>query len=143
MGINHVKITGDCDDRERKRARISFQEDPDCKVIFITSAGSAALNLQSASVLIFYDTPWSYGDLVQTIGRAQRIGSLQEHILIIHMVNKGTIDEHVLKRVTSKKDLSDSIIGDTAEGALDFTAHEGNSINDLYDDLLHDAEGLE
>jgi len=141
-GINHVKITGDCDDHERKRARISFQEDPDCKVIFITSAGSAALNLQSASVLIFYDTPWSYGDLVQTIGRAQRIGSLQEHILIIHMVNRGTIDEHVLKRVTSKKDLSDSIIGDTAEGALDFTAYEGNSINDLYDDLLHDAEGF-
>jgi SNF2 family DNA or RNA helicase len=140
-GIDHTKITGDCDDRERKKARLRFQEDPNCKVIFITTAGSAALNLQAAGVLIFYDTPWSYGDLVQTIGRAQRIGSLQDHILVIHMVNKGTIDTHVISKVTDKKKLSDSIVGDTAEGALDFVEHEESAVNELYDDLLSDAEG--
>lgn len=142
-GIDHTKITGDCNDRERKKARMQFQEDPNCNVIFITTAGSAALNLQAASVLIFYDTPWSYGDLVQTIGRAQRIGSLREHILIIHMVNKGTIDTHVISKVTDKKVLSDSIVGDTAEGALDFVEHEESTVNKLYDDLLSDAEGTE
>jgi SNF2 family DNA or RNA helicase len=140
-GIDHTKITGDCSDRERKKARLKFQEDPNCKVILITTAGSAALNLQAAGVLIFYDTPWSYGDLVQTIGRAQRIGSLQDHILVIHMVNKGTIDEHVITKVIKKKDLSDAIVGDTAEGALDFVEHEESAVNDLYDNLLSDAEG--
>lgn len=141
--IRYTKITGDCTDRERKKARLTFQEDPNCPLIFITTAGSAALNLQSASVIIFYDTPWSYGDLVQTIGRAQRIGSLREHILVIHMVNKGTIDQHVINKVTEKKDLSDSIVGDTAEGALDFTSYEDSAINDLFDNLLQDAEGYE
>lgn len=141
-GIKHVKITGDCDDRERKRARLSFQEDPECKLIFITTAGSAALNLQAASVLIFYDTPWSYGDLVQTIGRAQRIGSLRDHILIIHLVNKGTIDLHVIDKVTDKKELSDAVVGDTAEGALDFAEPE-TVVGGLFDDLLKDAEGIE
>lgn len=141
-GINYVKITGDESDRERKQARLRFQEDPDCNLIFITTAGSASLNLQAASAVIFYDTPWSYGDLVQTIGRAQRIGSLREHILIIHLVNRGTIDVRVINRVSEKKDLSDKIIGDTAEGALDFVQYEDRVVDDLYSDILKDAESL-
>jgi intein/homing endonuclease/superfamily II DNA or RNA helicase len=142
---NHIKytmITGEQDNSERTKARISFQTDPTCNLIFITSAGSASLNLQAASVIIFYDTPWSYGDLVQTIGRAQRIGSLQEHVLVIHMVNRGTIDVRVMNRVSSKKLLSDEVLGDTAQGALDFTSHEDSAIDDLYSDLLKDAEEL-
>lgn len=138
--IRYTKITGDESSRERDIARNEFQTDPNCNLIFITTAGSAALNLQSAGVIIFYDTPWSYGDLVQTIGRAQRIGSLQEHVLLIHLVNKGTIDVRVLNRVSEKKDLSTEILGDTAEGALNFTAREENAVDDLYDHLLKDAD---
>jgi len=140
--IKYTKITGDQDNDERTKARISFQTDPSCSLIFITTAGSASLNLQAASVIIFYDTPWSYGDLVQTIGRAQRIGSLQEHVLIIHMVNRGTIDVRVLSKVSGKKELSDEILGDTAQGALDFTKHDDQVIDDLYEDLLKDAGEL-
>ncbi len=142
-GIKYTKIHGDItSDRERQKARLTFQNDPDCNLIFITTAGSAALNLQAASVIIFYDTPWSYGDLAQTIGRAQRIGSIQDHILLIHLVNKKSIDVRVISKVSSKKSLSDQIIGDTAEGALDFAAHESTVINELYEDLLKDAEGI-
>ena len=140
--IKYTKITGDQNDRERQQARLSFQNDPKCNLIFITTAGAASLNLQAAGVLIFYDTPWSYGDLVQTIGRAQRIGSIQEHVLIIHLVNKGTIDLRVINKVTGKKQLSDEILGDTAQGALDFVAHDDAVVEDLYQDLLKDAENL-
>jgi SNF2 family DNA or RNA helicase len=140
--IKYTKITGDQNDKERKEARIQFQTDPECNLIFITTAGSESLNLQAASCLIFYDTPWSYGDLVQTIGRAQRIGSLREHVLILHLANKSTIDMRVINKVSDKKDLSDEILGDTAQGALEFTAHEDKVVDALYDELLKDAEGL-
>jgi len=140
--IKYVKITGDQNDTERQHARLTFQNDPKCNLIFITTAGSASLNLQAAGTLIFYDTPWSYGDLVQTIGRAQRIGSIQEHVLIIHLVNKGTIDLRVINKVTDKKQLSDQILGDTAQGALNFVAHDETVVDDLYQDLLKDAEAL-
>ena len=140
--ISYVRITGDESGRERDKARQTFMEDPNCKLIFITTAGSAALNLQSAGVIIFYDTPWSYGDLVQTIGRAQRIGSLQEHILVIHFVNRGTIDVRVMNKVTDKKELSDAVVGDTAVGALDFSTVGDNVVDDLYTGLLQDAEEL-
>ncbi len=121
IGRESVKISGAEDDEQRRSARMRFQdpEDP-VNVIFITQAGSAALNLQSASVVLFYDTPWSFGDLYQIIGRAQRIGSTHEHILVYHMVCEGSIDEHVLALLSSKKDLSDEVIGDIAEGALSF-----------------------
>jgi SNF2 family DNA or RNA helicase len=139
-GIKYVKITGDENDRERQANRLTFQNDPNCRLIFITSAGSAAINLQAAGVIIFYDTPWSYGDLVQILGRAQRIGSIQENILVLHLVNKGTIDVRVMSKVTDKKDLSDQILGDTAQGALNFSVNEENVIDDLYQELLKDAE---
>jgi len=141
-GIKFSRITGDDSSRDRNTAQKLFQEDPSYKVIFITTAGSASLNLQSAGVIIFYDTPWSYGDLVQTVGRAQRIGSLQEHVLLIHLINKGTIDEKVMSKVTKKKDLSDEILGNTAEGALDFTSADDNVIDDLFADIMKDAENL-
>lgn len=136
--IDYAKITGDQSSKERDIARQRFQTDPNCNLIFITTAGSSSLNLQAASTIIFYDTPWSYGDLVQTIGRAQRIGSLQEHIVLIHFVNKNTIDAKVLKRVSEKKNLSDEILGNTSEGALDFTKNDENMIDDLFEDLLKD-----
>jgi SNF2 family DNA or RNA helicase len=138
--IKYVKITGDDSDLDRQKSRHRFQNEKDCNLIFITAAGSSALNLQAAGCIIFFDTPWSYGDLVQTIGRAQRIGSIQEHIFIIHLVNKGTIDMKVLSKVSDKKDLSDQILGDTSVGALDFSTNEGNIINDLYAEVLKDAE---
>jgi len=140
--IPYVKITGDCSDIERRQAQLKFQQDPACRVIFITTAGSSALNLQAAGVVLFVDTPWSYGDLVQTIGRAQRIGSMQEHVLLIHFVNKSTIDMRVMNRVSGKKDLSDEILGNTAEGALDFTKSEDGVVDDLFRDLMKDAEEI-
>lgn len=144
LHVKHTKITGDVMTvQERDKNRHRFQDDPECKVIFISTAGSASLNLQSAGVIIFYDTPWSYGDLVQTIGRAQRIGSLQEHILLLHLANKGTIDMRVLNRVADKKGLSDEILGDTAKGALDFEQFEDNIIDDLYKDIMDDAKQYE
>lgn len=121
LEMKHVSITGSHDSEQRAWARKTFQDpESDVDVIFITYAGSAALNLQAANVILFYDTPWSYGDLYQTIGRAQRIGSLYDHIYLLHMVNLKSIDEHVLTILEGKKDLIGQIMGDIAEGAIEF-----------------------
>jgi hypothetical protein len=61
-------------------------------------------------------------------------------VILLHLANKGTIDMRVLNRVADKKELSDEIVGDTALGALDFTANEEKIIDSLYDDLLEDVE---
>jgi SNF2 family DNA or RNA helicase len=143
MDQKYVHITGDDSGPERTEAKKKFQDmQSGDNVIFITQAGSAAINLQAASVILFYDTPWSYGDLYQTIGRAQRIGSIYEHICLMHMVNKKTIDEHVLNILNSKKDLINNVMGDIAEGAIEFKDEdvlfrdEESSIDALYSSVF-------
>ena len=143
LELKHVKVTGTCKQADRDKARLDFQ-DPEKNVtaIIITFAGSAALNLQKANVLLFFDTPWSYGDLYQTIGRAQRIGSIHKHIYILHLVNQGTIDNHVLKVLKGKKELIADVMGDIAEGSLEFNKDkvmfqdDESTINALFDSVF-------
>jgi SNF2 family DNA or RNA helicase len=143
LGLKYTQITGDDSIDDRNKARKLFQDmDGDHNIIFITQAGSAAINLQAAGIILYYDTPWSYGDLYQSIGRAQRIGSIQKHILLLHMVNIKTIDEHVLDILDSKKDLINQVVGDIAEGALSFKDDEivfqddESTISALYDTVF-------
>jgi SNF2 family DNA or RNA helicase len=93
---------------------------------------------------LFYDTPWSYGDLYQTIGRAQRIGSVYEHLILIHMVCRGTIDEHVIKILEGKKTLIQGVMGDIAEGAIEFkddVMFSGTASETELDELFHAVVG--
>ena len=120
-GVKHCKVTGDENDADREKAKKAFQDPDDPhRVIFITAAGSAAINLQTASILIFYDSPWSFGDLIQTLGRFRRLGSVHKNILAIHLVTEGTIDEQVLELLSTKKDLVDKVVGAFSAGALEF-----------------------
>lgn len=144
LNLKHRKITGDVSGPDRKKARLEFSDPKgDINTIFITQAGSAALNLQAANIILFVDTPWSYGDLYQTIGRAQRIGSVYSHIHLMHMTNKKTIDDHVLKVLFSKKDLVTGVMGDLAEGSLEFSKKDEflfkddeGSIDALFDSVF-------
>lgn len=145
LEMRHVRIDGDMDGKSRLQAQEQFQ-DPHggIDVLFITTAGSAALNLQAANVITFYDTPWSYGDLYQTIGRAQRIGSLYDHILLVHMVCRGTIDEHVIDILDGKKNLIKDVMGDIAEGAIEFkdeTVLGADASEEEIDLLFHSVFG--
>lgn len=125
LGVGHARVTGDEGDKEREEAMRAFQDkESNTQVIFITQAGSAAINLQTASVMMFYDTPWSFGDLVQTIGRARRIGSEHQNVMVYYMACLETIDYRVLDVQIAKQKLSDKIIGSQARGALEFDGYK-------------------
>ena len=137
--IKSVRITGKEKDTVRRANQEVFQNlESDTKVIFITDAGSEAINLQAASAMVFYDAPWSWGNYVQLLGRPIRIGSPHQHIVCYHLVaerprekkkDRKTIDHHVLALLQSKKHLIDRVLGEAAVGALDFD--KGSSTKDL------------
>lgn len=146
-GIKHVRVSGSESDSQREKAMEKFQdEDSGVEVIFITQAGSAAINLQRSGVMVFFDTPWSWGDLVQIIGRARRIGSEHSNVLVYHLVSNGTIDERVLYVLTQKKILTDEVLGKQAKGALEFDgvqievpegpADNRGEVDILFDDIF-------
>jgi SNF2 family DNA or RNA helicase len=128
--IKSVCITGKQNDKQRAEAQTVFQDlKSDTKVIFITDAGSEAINLQAASAMVFFDAPWSWGNYVQLLGRPIRIGSIHQSVNVYHLVaerpgttvkERKTIDQYVLEMLGKKKDLIDKVIGEAAVGALEF-----------------------
>lgn len=136
-GIQNVSVTGKVVGKDRKKAMKRFQDPEDeVRVIFISDAGSEAINLQTASVMVFYDSPWSWGNYIQLLGRPIRIGSPHQHVVAIHLVaerpaktkkGRATIDRYTLDILNSKKDFIDQVLGEAAVGALDFES--GGSFN--------------
>ncbi len=140
--IKSTCITGKINSSEKRKANQDLFQDmnSDTRVIFITDAGSEAINLQSASALIFMDAPWSWGNYVQTLGRPVRIGSVHQHVVVYHLIarrprpklkDQKTIDDHVLELLRSKKKLSDQVLGEAAQGALNFEKETQSSIKEL------------
>jgi superfamily II DNA/RNA helicase len=128
--IKSTRITGKENDAVRRANQESFQKpDSDVRVIFITDAGSEAINLQTAIGMIFYDAPWSWGNYIQILGRIIRIGSPHKGVLAFHLVterpkqekdDRKTIDHHVLTLLRRKKGFIDKVLGEGAVGALKF-----------------------
>lgn len=143
--IKSARITGKENAVARKAAQDKFQDvKSDTKVIFITDAGSEAINLQAAGALVFYDSPWSWGNYCQIIGRLIRIGSTHQNVYAIHLVaerpgQKGkkreTIDHATIRALRKKKGFIDQIIGEAAVGALSFDRGE-SGIRDLLNDVV-------
>jgi len=120
-GMFPLRITGKEGEQEREDAKNLFRDSERHNVILIDEAGSESINLQAASAMIFLDLPWSYGDFLQTVGRAQRIGSRHESIVLAFLIARGTIDEHKMEILREeKKPLFDSLFGEAAAGAFDF-----------------------
>ena len=136
-GIKTARITGKENEKARLAAQSVFQDaKSDTKVIFITDAGSEAINLQAASAMVFMDAPWSYGNYVQLLGRPVRIGSVHTSVGVYHLVavrpgktakERKTIDHHVLELLHGKKNLVDTVLGEAALGALSFEKEKSAS----------------
>ena len=147
-GVKTTRITGmENTSAKRKKAQDAFQDlESDTHVIFITDAGSEAINLQAAAATIFYDLPWSWGAYVQTLGRMIRIGSPHTGVLAFHLVARRpgnrskadakTIDDHVQAMLRKKKNLIDRVLGEAAQGALKFDRSSSSLV-----DLLRRMQG--
>jgi SNF2 family DNA or RNA helicase len=149
-GVKSVRITGKEKDKERAASQASFQDlKSDTHVVFITAAGSEAINLQAASAMVFFDAPWSWGDYVQIIGRMIRIGSPHKGVLVYHLISerpgdsvdeRATIDKYVLSMLRKKKVLIDRVIGEAAVGALEFNKDDISMVRGLLARLRGKAE---
>lgn len=100
--IPHGMVTGELDLHVRERARQLFQNGTS-RVMLVTDAGGEALDLQAASVIVFYDLPWSYGNFTQVLGRARRFGSAHTSVLAILLVATHSFDETVFETLQRKE----------------------------------------
>ena len=92
---------------QKKRQELvhRFQNEPDCRVIIMTNAGSTGLNLQAANTVINVDLPWNPAVLEQRIAPRHRMG--QKHPVQVYLlVTEETIEERMLGTLSAKHDLA-------------------------------------
>lgn len=109
IGCNYVRLDGHVPQKKRPAIVRAFQEDPNCRLILLTNAGSTGLNLQSANTVINVDLPWNPAVLEQRIARAHRMGQ-KNPVHIYKLVTEDTIEERLLDTLASKQELADAAI---------------------------------
>lgn len=81
-------------------------------LLLSTEVGGEGLDMQFASALINYDLPWNPMVVEQRIGRIDRIGQEERQILVLNLLQEGTIDERINDRLYVRLDLFRNSIGD-------------------------------
>ncbi|MBN1472945.1 MAG: DEAD/DEAH box helicase [Syntrophaceae bacterium] len=117
---------------QRSRVLSSFRNTP-AAILVSTEAGSTGYNLQHCHHLINFDLPWNPMKVEQRIGRIDRIGQ-KEETLIINMVCRETIEEHVVNILAHKLRIFEMVVGETATilGNLKQARSFEQSITDIW-----------
>lgn len=74
-------------------------------------SGGTGLNLQCASIVVFYSMTFSYIDISQAKDRVYRNGQKQK-VSIYYLVSKDTVEENIYYRVKNKQDDARLILDD-------------------------------
>lgn len=110
LGVDIRSITGRLNAKNRKEVRNWFRSGAENKVLIITKAGGASLNLQSTNNLIFYDIPFSVGNFIQVVGRVARYFSAFKHYNIFFPIVLDTLDDYKFSYVSSRKELIEDVL---------------------------------
>jgi len=118
-----LRITGNENEKQRNDNKRLFQGSPDHSLIVINAAGIEGINLQQAAHLVCLDLPWSWGDLIQLVGRMVRMASPHSACTLHILVAKGTVDEYAIETLKGKKGVFEKILGEShSAGILDDNA---------------------
>ena len=126
FGEQSVLLTGKTDTKERQAIIDQFQHDPYIKIFFGgTKSAGIGITLTAASTVLFIDYSWTPADHEQALDRIHRPGQEAEHVEIIQMYARGTIDEYMAKLLKRKQKIFDKII----EGK-DVSSYANRSVQD-------------
>jgi superfamily II DNA or RNA helicase len=116
-----LRITGDESEKQRAVAKRLFQDPKgDHDLIVVNSAAMEGVNLQQAAHELLLDVPWSWGDLLQLVGRMVRMASPHSACQLHVFTAKGTVDEYAVETLKGKKGVFDKILGEShSAGILD------------------------
>ena len=88
-----------------------FLEDPDRRIILVTTAAEQGLNLQSAQYMICVNRFANPQRMRQTYGRMTRHSSEFDSVTVINLIIKGSIEEGMLKLADKREQVYSAVIG--------------------------------
>jgi superfamily II DNA/RNA helicase len=106
MTINqyeYCRIDGGTNGELRDQYMHEFNEEGSTKFCFLlsTRAGGLGINLQTADVVILYDSDWNPQVDLQAMDRAHRIGQTKT-VHVYRLVAEGTVEERIVQRAQKK-----------------------------------------
>ena len=108
-GIESVEYHGGVKKGDRVDAIEAFERGSASVFVGNQQAGGTGITLVAASYVIYFSNNFSLRDRLQSEDRAHRIGQ-KKNVTYINIAAKGTIDEVVIRALTNKKDVADTII---------------------------------
>jgi SNF2 family DNA or RNA helicase len=113
--LNPVRIDGTQQgsggEADRAEAERAFQAGETKLIVANPAAGGVGINLQRASVAVYYSKGYSFIQRAQSEDRCHRSGSEQhERITYIDLLCSGTIDETVHAIIEGKKDVASAVV---------------------------------
>lgn len=117
---NFVTYTGETDDADRTTAKLNFQNPTSNTQFFLAtpSAAGIGLTLHAAHNVFYYSNSFNLRERKQSEDRAHRQG-LTHSVNYIDLLGNNTTDKQIMKNLTTKMSVSDTILGDNASTGHD------------------------
>lgn len=138
-GLNVLRITGNEDENVRFQAMRLFNNDPEYKVLLMTTAGSRGINLPGAWNLIMYNSTYNPALNKQIFGRLMRRTQESDVVNVYELYTKNSIEGSLLRILDMKKDLFNRVI----EGKATKLEAKNVGVNELLLALRQDNSELE
>jgi len=108
---NYCRIDGSTSGEDRQTAMDEFNAPESELFVFLltTRAGGLGINLQTADIVIIYDSDWNPQMDLQAMDRAHRIGQTKP-VFVYRLVTKDTVEQRILERAELKLRLDAMVI---------------------------------
>ena len=121
-GISYVELSGKVPVKKRQLLVDEFKNNPDCQIFLSSEAGGTGLNLQSADTVINFELPWNPAKKNQRIGRIDRIGQTAEHLTVINLITRNSIEMQIATGLELKQNLFESVLNENSkQDVVDFS----------------------
>eukprot|EP00512_Aurantiochytrium_limacinum_P004433 CAMPEP_0171496774 /NCGR_PEP_ID=MMETSP0958-20121227/6893_1 /TAXON_ID=87120 /ORGANISM="Aurantiochytrium limacinum, Strain ATCCMYA-1381" /LENGTH=1279 /DNA_ID=CAMNT_0012030923 /DNA_START=175 /DNA_END=4014 /DNA_ORIENTATION=- len=102
-GYQYCRIDGQTKGEDRDKYMAEYNEPGSSKFVFLlsTRAGGLGINLQTANIVVLYDSDWNPQMDLQAQDRAHRIGQKKE-VTVFRFVTEGTVEEKIVERAEKK-----------------------------------------
>jgi SNF2 family DNA or RNA helicase len=120
QSVEHRMLHGGTPVADRHALVDDFQDGRFPVFLLSLRAAGTGLTLTRASHVCFIDQWWNPAVMDQAADRAHRIGS--RHPVQVHrLISEGTVEERIAELLGAKKDLANTVLGDTGSGLTELT----------------------
>jgi SWI/SNF-related matrix-associated actin-dependent regulator of chromatin subfamily A member 5 len=145
-GFTYCRIDGSTGGEDRQDAIDAYNAPNSDRFIFLlsTRAGGLGINLQTADIVIIFDSDWNPQADLQAMDRAHRIGQKKE-VKVFRFVTQDSIEEKVTERAELKLQMDFAVIqqGRLAEKQKALTKEEALAAVRYGADKVFKSEGEE